>query len=134
MTNITIDAKKNAIEITKKFERAASKFGSDEYKALQEVRRDYPNFTIEVIGSKSSSSKNSYKGLTYDYMKKYIESHDDDEKSIMKEFLDLRGESEEAIEACAESLSYVDIREWFLGKFPAIKAFHEKRKKILMAS
>lgn len=134
MTNITINAKKNAIEITKKFARAASKFGSDEYKALQEVRRDYPNFTVVVVSSKSGSKKNSYKGLTYDYMKKYIASHDDEKNSIMNEFLDLRGKSEEAKEACAESLTYLEIRDWFLDKFPAIRKFHEERAKLLEAS
>ena len=40
MTNLTINNKARTIKMTKKFEKAASRFGSDEYKALQEARRD----------------------------------------------------------------------------------------------
>ena len=32
MTNLTINNKARTIEMTKKFEKAASRFGSDEYK------------------------------------------------------------------------------------------------------
>lgn len=133
MTNIKVNEKKRAIEVSKRFGTAASKFGTEEYKALQEVRRDYPGFKVVTVKSKSSEKKNSYKGLTYEYMKKYIESHDDEKKSIMNEFLDLRGKSEEAIEACAESLTYLEIRDWFLDKFPAIRKFHEEREDLLKA-
>lgn len=40
MTNLTINNKARTIEMTKKFEKAASRFGSDEYKMLQEARKD----------------------------------------------------------------------------------------------
>ena len=66
-------------------------------------------------------------------MKKYIAAHDDEQKSIMAEFEMLRGTSEEAKEALADSASYKEIKEWFLKKFPAIAEFHKKREAALAA-
>lgn len=75
MTNLTINNKAHTIEMTKKFEKAASRFGSDEYKALQEARKDYPTYKV-VVKTSTTKSKESFKGLTYDYMEKYIDAHD----------------------------------------------------------
>ena len=130
MTNLTINNKARAIEMTKKFEKAASRFGSDEYKALQEARKDYPTYKV-IVKTSTTKSKESFKGLTYDYMEKYIKAHDDEAKTIMAEFEMLRGTSAEAKEALAEACSYQEIKAWFFGKFPAIKTFHEKRTKML---
>lgn len=41
MTNITINTKKNVIEMSNAFAKAAKNVGSEEYKTLQEARRDY---------------------------------------------------------------------------------------------
>ena len=130
MTNLTINNKARTIEMTKKFEKAASRFGSDEYKALQEARKDYPTYKV-IVKASTAKSKESFKGLTYEYMEKYIASHDDERNTIMAEYEMLRGTSEEAKEALAEACSYQEIKAWFFGKFPAIKAFHEKRTKML---
>ena len=126
-----INEKKNAIELSKKEAAAAAKFGTREYKALQEARKDYPGFKVVTIARKSAAKKESCKGLTYGYMEMYIQKHDDDEKSIMAEYLMLRGLSEEAEEALAESFTYQEMKDWFLKKFPAIKKFHEARAKAL---
>ena len=128
---MTINMKKNAIEMTKKFAKAAAKFGSPEYKQLQEARRDNPTFSVVTVTRKTTTKKNTYKGLTYEYMEMYIQKHDDAEKSIMAEYLMLRGLSEEAEEALAESFTYQEMKDWFLKKFPAIKKFHEARAKAL---
>ena len=39
---MTINYSSRTIQLTKKFAKAAEKFGSDEYKNLQEARRDNP--------------------------------------------------------------------------------------------
>ena len=126
-----INEKKNAIELSKKEAAAAAKFGTREYKTLQEARKDYPGFKVVTITRKSTAKKESYKGLTYGYMETYIQKHDDDEKSIMAEYMMLRGLSEEAEEALAESFTYQEMKEWFLAKYPAINKFHETRAKAL---
>lgn len=126
-----INEKKCAIEMSKKEAKAAAKFGSDEYKDLQTARKDYPNFKVVTVTRKSTAKKNPFKGLTYEYMKMYIEKHDDDDKSIMAEYKMLRGLTDEAEEVLAESFTYLEMKDWFLKKFPAIASFHEARAKLL---
>ena len=46
MTNLTINNKARTIEMTKKFEKAASCFDSDKYKALQEASKNYPAYRL----------------------------------------------------------------------------------------
>ena len=120
------------IEMSKTEAKAAGKLNSEKFNELHALRAMYPTFEIEIKAS-SAKKKTDYKGLTYDYMMKYIEAHDDEEKSIMAEFEMLRATSDEAKEALAESASYKEIKEWFLKKFPAIAKFHEKREAALAA-
>ena len=122
-----------AIEMTKKFAAAAARYGTKEYRALQEVRRDYPNYKVVTVSRKSSVQKETYKGLTYSYMESYIKAHDDESESIMAEYEMLRGLSQEAQEALAEPCSYIEMKDWFLKKFPAIAEFHKKREALLAA-
>lgn len=133
MTTIRINTKKNVIEMSNAFAKAAKNVGSEEYKTLQEARRDYPNFRVETKKAARKTATNSFKGLTYDYMEKYISKHDDEDQSIMNEFKMLRGESEEAEEMLAESCSYNEIKTWFFKKYPEIEKFHEMRAKMLAA-
>ena len=126
-----INERKCAIEMSKKEAKAAAKCGSDEYKDLQTARKDYPNFKVVTVTRKSTAKKNPFKGLTYEYMKMYIEKHDDDDKSIMAEYKMLRGLTDEAEEVLAESFTYLEMKDWFLKKFPAIASFHEARAKLL---
>ena len=131
MTAITINAKNRSIELTKTFATASSKFGTPEYDQLQQVRKDYPTYKVVTITRKATKTdKPSYKGLTYEYMVKYIKSHDKAEEN-MKEFMELRGVSEEGENALAESAHYQTIKDWFLGKYPEIANFHEKRTELM---
>jgi len=128
-----INEKNRSIEMSKKFAKAACKFGTDEYKDLQNARRDYPGFKVVTITRQVSTKKDTFKGLTYEYMEKYIKAHDDEDQSIMSEYLDLRGLSEDAKAALAEPCTYPEMKNWFLNKFPAIAAFHQKREAALVA-
>ena len=131
MTTIQINHKNNTIEMTKKFYTESCKFGTDEYKTLQEVRRDYPGYKPVVAKTKKSGTGDAFKGLNYEYMEIYIEKHDDEKKSIMAEFKMLRAEDDESVAMDAESESYLNIRNWFLDKYPAVREFHEKREKMV---
>lgn len=127
--NITINAKNRTIEINKATATAAAKFGTEAYKLLQEARRDNPGYRVVTVAKKTA--KPTFKGLTFDYMKKYIEKHDDAEKSIMAEYLFLRGESAEAKDVNADSASYGEIKDWFFETFPEIEKFHKDRETLL---
>ena len=131
MTNITISARTHSLVLTKAFAAKAAIFGTDEYKMLQEARRDYPGYKVTVGKTKNKEQKNAFAGLDYDYMEKYIAAHDNAEKSIMAEYQMLRGESEEAKAINARSASFLEIRSWFLKTFPAIEAFYTKRAALL---
>ena len=68
------------IEMTKSEANKAGKIGSPKANELQSYRTAYPDFTIKV---KEEKKRSTYKGRDYDYMKKYSESHDNEEKTIM---------------------------------------------------
>ena len=126
MTTMKINEKKNTIEITKTFAQKAARVGSPEYYELLKVRKENPSCTVEI---KQTKSKDSFKGLTYEYMKKYILAHDDEDGSTMAIFHELRGAVvSEDDELQAESLSYGEIRLWFLDTYPEIKNFHQSRE------
>lgn len=57
---MTINFHSNSIEMTKKFAKAASRFGSDEYKALQEARKDYPTFKIVTVSRKPATQRDKH--------------------------------------------------------------------------
>lgn len=130
MTNLTINNKARTIEMTKKFEKAASRFGSDEYKMLQEARKDYPAYKV-VVKTSAAKGKESFKGLTYEYMEKYIAAHDDDDKTIMAEYKMLRAISDEAKEMSAAARPYGEMKKWFFDKYPAFKEFTKSCEKVL---
>ena len=125
---MNLNHKNRTIEVTKKLYIASSRFGTKEYSELQQVRRDYPTYTVVVIARKTKSVE--FKGLTYNYMEKYIASHDAD-GSIMEEYKMLTAKSEDAENACAEAVAYTDVKDWFLDKYPEIENFHDKRDEIL---
>ena len=128
MTTMKINEKKFTIEITKTFAQKASRVGSPEYFELLEVRHNFPMFKVVVNQTKS---KDSFKGLTYEYMKKYIQTHDDENGSNMAVFMELRGKSEEADDAQAESLTYGEIKMWFLNTYPEVGNGRKKIDEIL---
>lgn len=128
MANIIINEKKRTIEMSKKDYASACKFGTEKYKELQEARRAYPNYRVIAVKSKVSGA-NVYKGLTYNFMEKYIMNHDDEKKTTMNEYLGMKDKAEEF---GAGSDAYQNIREWFIEKYPEIEEYHkemEQKKK-----
>ena len=128
--SIRVNRKTRSIEITKAFDKAASRFNTREYEALQQVRKDYPTFTIVVKTVRAKADR--FKGLTYDFMEKYIASHDNADER-MAEFNDLRATSDEAQLLGAEALSYGEIKKWFFKNYPEIEAFQKRREDALAA-
>ena len=117
MANIIINERNKALEITKKFAAAASRFGSEEYMELKAARSEFPTFKV-AIKTTSRKAKDSFKGLTYEFMENYIKSRSNSE-DILKEYKDKRemGKSVAAIKA------YAQIKKWFLEKYPEIAEF-----------
>jgi len=131
---MTINYTSMTIEMTKAESKAAGKVGTDAFKEMIALMQQFPNYKILVVARAATKKSSDFKGLTFEYMEKYITAHDDESKSIMAEYENLRATSDEAKEALADSCSYQEIKAWFLAKFPQIKKFHENRSQMLMAA
>jgi len=126
MKNLTVKAASRSIEVSKSFNTLASRYGTDEYKALQEVRRDYPGYKVVVVATRKSTKNNkpSFKGLTYEYMETYIMSHGTAEVRIanLRELNEMR-----LIAEChSKAFRYPVVKAWFLDKYPEVKNFGMK--------
>ena len=114
--DLRIDFAKNEIIMSRSFEKCASIAGSEEYRRLQLVRQDYPNFSVVRRSIKKAPTKETYAGLTYSYMESYIAVHDNADAN-MKIYGELR-----LIGAC-HKVSYPTIKKWFLETYPEIVEF-----------
>ena len=126
--NIRINNDNRTIEVTKKFAAAAKRFGTPEYEDLQSVRKDYPQYRIEV---RTAAKKNdSFKGLTFSFMESYIQKHDDEE--MQKEFYVLCGKAEDGSELeFAAAATYGEIKKWFLAQHEELTVQRSKIDAIL---
>ena len=103
------------------FAKNAENTRSEEYAHLQEVRNSYPEWKVVTRTIERNPSKESYKGLTYEYMEDYILRHESEEKQLdaIKEFNELR-----TISKChKQGLRYPTIKKWFLEKYPEVAEF-----------
>ena len=68
---------------------------------------------------KKNTAQEHYRGLTYDFMREYIRTHETDATPVLAELDDQIG-----ISKC-HSLGkrYPTIKAWFLERYPAIAAF-----------
>ena len=124
MTNITINTKARTIEMNKTFAKAASLFGSEEYRQLQEARRDYPSYRVVTVKQKGTG-KADFASLSFDFMDKYIANHDvsDDLKA---EYRSLRGLDENGV-----AVDFQIIKDWFLNIFPEFEQARKERIELL---
>ena len=135
MTNsLTINERNKTIEMTKKFANAAKRYGSDEYRDLQNVRKDYP--TYKVVTRSTKRKKDSFKGLNLDYMEEYIKTHEKENNTVLTDFYALYGKDEagKKIKIDDENIdraSYGQIKKWFLKQYPVFKEYTENINKIL---
>ena len=63
------------IVMDRTFAKFADNTMSPEYAHLQQVRRDYPTYTVVQRHIKKNAKQEHYHGLTYAYMEDYIASH-----------------------------------------------------------
>ena len=127
------------IEMSKKEAKAAGKIGTHEFEELKNYMALYPGYEIQVKAP--TKRKVEFRGLTYEYMVTYIKKHDNEDGEIMAEFNDLIAlDKKNKVEGAEhlEAASYIDVKRWFLGKFPEIQEYKdahaEKVQKILAAA
>ena len=108
-----------AIEMNKIEANAAGKLNSKAFTELKELRAAYPGFKIVV--KTTTKTRDNLKGLNIPFMVKYIKAHDNEGKTIMGDFNALRGCNEDGSkDEEAESLSYGELKQWFLEKYPEV--------------
>ena len=115
---LKIDFANGRLIMDRTFAKSAAYVGSNEYNVLQNARRDYPSFILETRTIKRNPHKESYRGLTYEYMKKYIASHN---KELLKVF------EEMILQSKCHSIRYPHIKAWFLATFPEVESFGKKK-------
>ena len=130
---LKVDIANARLVMDRTFAKNCAIAGSAEYNLLQSARKDYPNFTVEQRTIKRNANKECYRGLTYEYMKKYIASHEPEETV---DAVQVELEEMILISKChARALRYPTIKRWFLAKYPEVAEFGvEAAYKALKAS
>ena len=105
------------IVMDKTFAKFASNAMSPEYAHLQQVRQDYPTYTVVQRRIRKNTKQEHYHGLTYRYMEDYITTHGSAEDRRIYDEMKLISECH------SKSFRYPVIKSWFLERFPEIKTF-----------
>ena len=122
-----IDHATQTIRLPKAFAKASGKYNSEEYKLLMKMKKDEPTYKVVVEETpKRKKPRDNYKGLTYDYMERYIKTKANKDE-LMKEFNELRGIGT-GYDEIIKKASYLQVKKWFLTTFPEIEAYKEGRK------
>ena len=105
------------IVMDRTFAKFAENTMSPEYAHFQQVRQDYPTYTVVQRHIKKNAKQEHYLGLTYAYMEDYIASHGNAEDRRTYDEMKL-------ISKChSKGFRYPTIKSWFLERFPEVKAF-----------
>ncbi len=129
-TNIKINTKNRTIEMTNTFAKAASIFGSDEYRDLQDARHDYPNYRVVTLKQKSAG-KTEFAKLSFNYMDKYVKDHANSD-DLKAEYRSLRGLDENWKKDESEfAEDFQTIKDWFLNNFSEFEQARKDRRELL---
>ena len=113
MNEIKIETKNGKVVamVTKRFQKKAIIFGTDEYKLWREVLKDFPAVEMATKSIKKNPDKKTTKYLTYANMERYIKSQESNEK-LLKEFYAIK-------EGTAFTKNaYPAVKSWFVERFP----------------
>lgn len=117
---IRIDHFNKRILISKSFQKAAMNPTSNEYADLAEVMSKHSDYKIARRAIKKNPQKETYAGLTYDFMKDYIirQSYYD-ESTRLSEFEEML-----LVSKCHNKAQrYPTIKKWFLEKYPEVEMY-----------
>lgn len=118
---LKLDHENGLIVMDRVFAKKSENTMSNEYAHLQNVRRDYPMYTVVRHTIKKNANKETYRGLTYDFMRYYIDKY---EPKKTKETVKYELETKIEISKChAVNRRYPTIKKWFLEKYPEVALF-----------
>lgn len=116
---LKINHENRTIVMDRTFAKMSTVVGSPEYNMLQMARRDYPEYAVTRREIKKNPNKESYRGLTYEYMENYILTHPQKEM-MLKKFKEMIILSE------CHSIRYPQIKKWFLESYPEVVNYFAK--------
>ena len=125
MEKFVFDVISQTLTITAKFAKMMNDPQSDEYKLVQQFRKDFPNLTIAKKTHKSAThyttksgekfNCNQFKNLTYDRMEKFIKALPKSE-SYLREYTFVKG-----FASAIQTNGYTLVRKWFVAQFPEFR-------------
>ena len=125
MEKFVFDVISQTLTITAKFAKMMNAPQSDEYKLVQQFRKDFPNQTIAKKTHKSATSYttksgekfncNQFKNLTYDRMEKFIKALPKSE-SYLREYTFVKD-----FASAIQTNGYTLVRKWFVAQFPEFR-------------
>ena len=125
MEKFVFDVISQTLTITAKFAKMMNDPQSDEYKLVQQFRKDFPNLTIAKKTHKSAThyttksgekfNCNQFKNLTYDRMEKFIAALPKNE-GYLREYLFVKNYA-----SAIQHNGYTLVRKWFVAQFPEFR-------------
>lgn len=113
MNCIKFDAITNTITLTKGFYEASKNPDSEEYARLSDLMSKHPNMKIAINSNRRGKTPSEYKGLTYDYMRRFIRIMD---KENIVTFEEVIAHYEDF--GYASGKLYQCVKDWFLATYP----------------
>ncbi|MCL2375612.1 MAG: hypothetical protein FWC82_03730 [Firmicutes bacterium] len=111
MEKYKINFATETVTISQDFAKKANVITTEEYEFLRKLTTDYPNMKVIYKKHRSPKKSNSNKGLTYDNMRRYMNTFDNSDE-LTEMFL-------KVIEKSApQKNKYQYIKKWFLAQFP----------------
>ena len=128
-----INYERKTIEITKAFSKKAKVYNSEEYKELVDACQKFPTYVLTIVENKRSNrnNKESYKGLTFDFMENYIKTHSENKEEDLKALRQMTGKVNDG--ELENKKCYPDIKKWFLAKFDELRVERENLNKAIPA-
>lgn len=120
MSKIKFNYSNRTIEVSEAFAKKASVYNSAAYNELKEIQQTYPNYTLKIVKSSSKAKSSLIKGINVEFMRKYIEKHNED--NYLEKF-------EEFVN---KGLTFLAIKNNFIEKYPVFKNCKTKADWILV--
>ena len=106
-----IDFANRILIMNYKFSKAASQYGSPEYKLMKEILDEIPDMKIIEMAGRQNKTCHHDKNLTYTNMEIYIGIQPNADELMAAYWL-------ARTEAITDKSRYAHVRKWFVGQFP----------------
>lgn len=127
-TGYAIKHDKNQIVFEKGFLQRANDVRSPEYKAMAQLKKDWPDYEMTQKKIAKNANKKSYENLDLEYMRIHIANQEGDHASDLEAFDKMTNKNAREFHK-----SFAYIRKWFLDRYekslPVTIPSKEERKK-----